>query len=69
MTVLSLFLIGFGTGGIKPCVVSFGGDQFEEHQVGIEGTDRNEQLFCKSGLIYRPIIFMSFTKQSTTCIL
>ncbi|XP_043450232.1 solute carrier family 15 member 2 isoform X1 [Prionailurus bengalensis] len=32
-TVLSLFglsLIALGTGGIKPCVAAFGGDQFEE---------------------------------------
>uniref|UniRef100_A0A671NG56 Solute carrier family 15 member 1a n=1 Tax=Sinocyclocheilus anshuiensis TaxID=1608454 RepID=A0A671NG56_9TELE len=27
-----LILIALGTGGIKPCVVAFGGDQFEEHQ-------------------------------------
>ncbi|PJF17277.1 hypothetical protein PSACC_02898 [Paramicrosporidium saccamoebae] len=29
---LGLLLIGIGTGGIKPCVASFGGDQFEPHQ-------------------------------------
>jgi len=28
-----LILIALGTGGIKPCVSAFGGDQFEEHQV------------------------------------
>lgn len=27
-TILGLFLITLGTGGIKPCVTSFGGDQF-----------------------------------------
>eukprot|EP00761_Pharyngomonas_kirbyi_P010130 gb/GECH01010148.1/.p1 GENE.gb/GECH01010148.1/~~gb/GECH01010148.1/.p1 ORF type:complete len:522 (+),score=103.64 gb/GECH01010148.1/:1-1566(+) len=29
---LGLFLAAIGTGGIKPCVSSFGGDQFEPHQ-------------------------------------
>ena len=29
MAFLGLGLIAFGTGGIKPCVASFGGDQFE----------------------------------------
>lgn len=28
-----LILIALGTGGIKPCVSAFGGDQFEDHQV------------------------------------
>lgn len=31
--MLGLFLIALGTGGIKPCVAAFGGDQFEDHQV------------------------------------
>ena len=30
-----LILIALGTGGIKPCVAAFGGDQFKEHQVTI----------------------------------
>lgn len=29
MTVLGLLLIGLGSGGIKPCVAAFGGDQFK----------------------------------------
>ena len=29
MSFIGLALIGFGTGGIKPCVVSFGADQFK----------------------------------------
>jgi len=28
-----LILIALGTGGIKPCVSAFGGDQFEAGQV------------------------------------
>ncbi|XP_030066123.1 solute carrier family 15 member 2 [Microcaecilia unicolor] len=32
LSMTGLFLIAFGTGGIKPCVAAFGGDQFEaEH--------------------------------------
>jgi dipeptide/tripeptide permease len=31
-------VIAFGTGGIKPCVSAFGGDQFKEGQV------RNDEL-------------------------
>lgn len=32
--MVGLFLIALGTGGIKPCVAAFGGDQFNENQVG-----------------------------------
>ena len=31
--MVGLFLIALGTGGIKPCVAAFGGDQFQDHQV------------------------------------
>ncbi|XP_038646003.1 solute carrier family 15 member 2 isoform X1 [Scyliorhinus canicula] len=30
LSMFGLFLIAVGTGGIKPCVAAFGGDQFEE---------------------------------------
>ncbi|TMS38708.1 hypothetical protein L596_005370 [Steinernema carpocapsae] len=33
MDFLGLFIIGLGTGGIKPCVSSFGADQFPAHYV------------------------------------
>lgn len=32
LTLAGLVLIGLGTGGIKPCVSAFGGDQFLEHE-------------------------------------
>ncbi|XP_053354640.1 solute carrier family 15 member 1b isoform X1 [Clarias gariepinus] len=32
LSMVGLMLIAFGTGGIKPCVAAFGGDQFEDHQ-------------------------------------
>jgi dipeptide/tripeptide permease len=35
LTALALFVIAFGTGGIKPCVSAFGGDQFTEKKVDL----------------------------------
>nr|DBA33096.1 TPA: hypothetical protein GDO54_000827 [Pyxicephalus adspersus] len=32
LSMVGLILIALGTGGIKPCVAAFGGDQFEENQ-------------------------------------
>ncbi|XP_051937619.1 solute carrier family 15 member 1 [Hippocampus zosterae] len=32
MSMVGLFLIALGTGGIKPCVAAFGGDQFSDNQ-------------------------------------
>ncbi|KAK1167850.1 solute carrier family 15 member 1-like [Acipenser oxyrinchus oxyrinchus] len=32
LLMLGMILIALGTGGIKPCVAAFGGDQFEDHQ-------------------------------------
>ncbi|KAM3585508.1 uncharacterized protein V6R79_019525 [Siganus canaliculatus] len=32
LSMVGLLLIALGTGGIKPCVSAFGGDQFQEHQ-------------------------------------
>ena len=31
--MIGLLLIAIGTGGIKPCVSAFGGDQFEAGEV------------------------------------
>ena len=33
LAALGLVTIALGTGGIKPCVSAFGGDQFKENQV------------------------------------
>lgn len=33
LAAIGLIVIALGTGGIKPCVSSFGGDQFKEDQV------------------------------------
>uniref|UniRef100_A0A8C2U7R1 Solute carrier family 15 member 1 n=1 Tax=Coturnix japonica TaxID=93934 RepID=A0A8C2U7R1_COTJA len=32
LSMTGLILIALGTGGIKPCISAFGGDQFEDHQ-------------------------------------
>lgn len=34
--MIGLLLIAIGTGGIKPCVSAFGGDQFESGQVCVQ---------------------------------
>ncbi|XP_052420474.1 solute carrier family 15 member 2 [Carassius gibelio] len=39
-SMLGLVLIAFGTGGIKPCVAAFGGDQFDE-----EHTEERTKFF------------------------
>ncbi|XP_041279323.1 solute carrier family 15 member 1 [Onychostruthus taczanowskii] len=38
LSIVGLILIAFGTGGIKPCVSAFGGDQFEDDQEKQRGT-------------------------------
>uniref|UniRef100_A0A8C8JFC2 Solute carrier family 15 member 2 n=1 Tax=Oncorhynchus tshawytscha TaxID=74940 RepID=A0A8C8JFC2_ONCTS len=40
LSMMGLILIAFGTGGIKPCVAAFGGDQFDE-----EHTNERRKFF------------------------
>ena len=52
ISYIGLFLIGFGTGGIKPCVVSFGADQFVLPQ-------QESQMQTFFGIFYASINFGS----------
>lgn len=45
LSMVGLLLIALGTGGIKPCVAAFGGDQFQEHQVGC-CSSKHTHTFC-----------------------
>ncbi|NXP22493.1 S15A1 protein, partial [Scytalopus superciliaris] len=38
LSMIGLILIALGTGGIKPCVSAFGGDQFEDDQENLRNT-------------------------------
>ena len=46
LSLIGLLLIAIGTGGIKPCVSAFGGDQFSKAQVRI--TKKNYKNYDKS---------------------
>lgn len=46
--MIGLLLIAVGTGGIKPCVSAFGGDQFTSAQV------RNYLMYCMLGPFCKP---------------
>ncbi|KAF4526610.1 hypothetical protein B566_EDAN006426 [Ephemera danica] len=61
-TIIGLLLIGFGTGGIKPCVSSFGGEQFV-----VPEQDRQLQQFFS--VFYFAINFGSLISTFTTPIL
>ncbi|XP_030643486.1 solute carrier family 15 member 1 [Chanos chanos] len=49
LSMLGLFLIALGTGGIKPCVSAFGGDQFGEHQQRQRSTFFSIFYLCING--------------------
>jgi len=50
--MFAMLLIGFGTGGIKPCVSAFGGDQFTSQQVNLSQT-----LYFKFSLLGMLYVF------------
>lgn len=50
LSMVGLILIALGTGGIKPCVAAFGGDQFLEHQV--------RYLSCTAGKLKKNALFI-----------
>lgn len=62
MTVIGLVLIAFGSGGIKPCVAAFGGEQFTLPQ-------QAKQLGIFFSLFYFSINLGSFVSTSVTPIL
>lgn len=47
LSLVGLVLIALGTGGIKPCVAAFGGDQFDEENVSHD-TKLYQLLFTNS---------------------
>ncbi|XP_076026033.1 solute carrier family 15 member 1 [Genypterus blacodes] len=49
LSMVGLFLIALGTGGIKPCVAAFGGDQFAEHQESQRRTFFSVFYLCING--------------------
>ena len=56
-----LGLIALGTGGIKPCVAAFGGDQFKEHQVTIQVLTAAVYI-----IVYRCICYLNSSQFSTS---
>ncbi|KAJ8012718.1 hypothetical protein DPEC_G00045800 [Dallia pectoralis] len=49
LSMLGLILIALGTGGIKPCVAAFGGDQFQDSQAKQRGTFFSVFYLCING--------------------
>lgn len=62
MTIIGLSLIALGSGGIKPCVAAFGGEQFKMPQ-------QAKQLGIFFSLFYFSINLGSFISTSVTPIL
>lgn len=54
--MVGLFLIALGTGGIKPCVSAFGGDQFEEEHVRLHLFPK----LCSVWLLYEDVLAIRF---------
>uniref|UniRef100_A0A3Q3LX88 Solute carrier family 15 member 1a n=1 Tax=Mastacembelus armatus TaxID=205130 RepID=A0A3Q3LX88_9TELE len=49
LSMVGLFLIALGTGGIKPCVAAFGGDQFNDKQESQRRTFFSVFYLCING--------------------
>ncbi|XP_067459736.1 solute carrier family 15 member 1 [Thunnus thynnus] len=49
LSMVGLFLIALGTGGIKPCVAAFGGDQFNDDQESQRRTFFSVFYLCING--------------------
>ncbi|XP_068602845.1 solute carrier family 15 member 1 [Brachionichthys hirsutus] len=49
LSMVGLFLIALGTGGIKPCVAAFGGDQFNDNQESQRRTFFSVFYLCING--------------------
>ncbi|XP_072253772.1 solute carrier family 15 member 1 [Leuresthes tenuis] len=49
LSMVGLLLIALGTGGIKPCVAAFGGDQFGDHQENQRRTFFSVFYLCING--------------------
>lgn len=71
LSMVGLMLIALGTGGIKPCVAAFGGDQFEDHQVRCRpSTHRSIHLigYLKTHALYDPRTMSHFVNYRYTCL-
>ena len=55
--MIGLLLIALGTGGIKPCVSAFGGDQFNADQVC---DTISVTLLCNRTLQYKKLILINY---------
>jgi len=64
--MVGLFLIAVGSGGIKPCVSAFGGDQFNPEQVGWTYPN-TPQFFCAhSNFVVPRIVFVIMYNKNKT---
>ena len=53
--IIGLLLIGLGTGGIKPCVAAFGGDQIGKNQAHLLEVLYVLPSWCSDMLSYRSV--------------